>query len=348
MDEKLHCTLTSSTGVIHRVCQSGIYTNNIYHPFDEPILYEISKAGTSSSGTFIYFIIETRLFLVIVSESKIYQERIGNSDAVFIDADFSNDESLLLALDNSNHNSTFRFFQIYPVRYLCSKKIEIPSPPISFVFYQLQQLINVFTEDRQIFTYKFPNLWNFDDPLFLELIPGTNQELNHQCQSNIDSEDWNSNNSVFRAKPNNFTNDRSNSWTNSNSNLDMVKHDSLNLLNSCKFLKNRQTELENRYQTLIEKIREGEAKSANLNLRIRKAKDNYQVLTQRLLTALNVIDKNDQILQENEKIEAIFWQINEILCDDDVLTDKQNEKFLELNLLDRIQRLQNYLNAFKD
>ena len=336
MDDIL--TLISSSGVVHRICRDGIYTNNIFHSFFEPLTYEISKAQTSASGCFIFFIIEGRLFLNIVTQTKIYTERIGDNSVSFIDAAFNNEESQLYCLTN---DLVFHFFSIYPVKHLFQKKINITSLPVSFQYYQLQNIFKVFIDSDQCYFFKFPSLYNVNDSEFLELI---NQDFLFIV--NNDNQNINTEKDVEQPISNEmdgFEDDQQMKFDMSKEPDDLNSY-ALSTLNFSNEVLERQNRYYQRFEQLVDRINKNENLISTFDRRIRIIQERFEQMTEKLMNMLTLIDKVDDIYNESKKIKKIIREIEDVLFDD-VLTDKQIRRFSSYKFYSRLKNIENMLSS---
>lgn len=325
IDINVQVELRSLTGVVHRICRTGIYTNNVFRPFERPIPLEIDKAGTSSSGSFIYIISHGKLFLITAFQSKLDIDGIDYSEAFFFDAAFSNEENMLITLAD---DLRLVLFEIHPPKPICHKYIVLPNQPVSFKYFQLQNRLE-FEIDNIIYAFKFPNLFNANGSPNLEFIPSVpfeeiqdfiiNEEVNEICQNSNGSQYG------FQTKSANQT----------------ILEISKQILNKGKSLSKRQNSIKSRYDALNSRAEQVEALSGHIKKELMQVQTKIEEQARKILTLISSADEYaGKLLEIPDSLETLFDIINDIICDDDVINHDQETEFHSFQLLERIQELE--------
>lgn len=319
--------LTSLSGVVHRICRTGIYTDNIFRPFKFQIKNNVDKAGTSPSGSFVFLIINGKLFFTTVYQSNLITELIGNRDAFFYDAAFNNEENLFITLSN---DSCFHIFEIYPPIHICAKSINIPSRPISFNYFQLINSIKVTVEGQENFFFKFPNLFDPNDPPELQLITNISQDENKNFFPIFDQKEIieeNETNESIVAE--NQVEPPSN-----------LKDFALQTLKKGREIQYRQRKLNERYESILKRINNDKLIYFDIIKRLNSAKENVTRQVKRIYNILNVADDyTGLILSEPERIDEISNKIENVICDDDAVNREQETEFKNFNFFERIEEI---------
>jgi hypothetical protein len=142
--------LVSSTGTVHRIEASGIFTNGICRPFPSPIPAAVDRAATSFSGHFLYFRIRHRLHLITIAASRLHLDELAGPP--FVDAAFACDESKLIAMTNG---AELRVFRLLPVALLCRLVFESPERPLSLRIHDLGRGVTIKCESARLL-YELP------------------------------------------------------------------------------------------------------------------------------------------------------------------------------------------------
>ena len=145
--------LVAENGTVHRIHADGMFTDGTYHRFPAPITDGVDKAGTSLSGSFVYFLIKGSLYLLTVAQDKLFVERIGNKTTRFVDACFNAEESVLLALTMSRYVCLFRTL---PPLHLRSFAFQSDGEPTGFRYIELQNRVVVQIDDGSELCFALP------------------------------------------------------------------------------------------------------------------------------------------------------------------------------------------------
>lgn len=320
--------ITSLSGVVHVIDRTGIFTNGVRRPFEWPIINDIDKAVTSPSGVFISLIVHGKLYLVTICQSQLDLEMLGYQEILFCDSTFNNEESLFIALDN---DSVFHFYELYPPLEICTKVARIPEFPMSFKYYQLQNAFKITTKTDVNFLFKFPDLFDPNDPPELPFIKNMIQDENEHFIQLFEEEEE-------AANENDMKEETAEGHFIAPSNLTEFASQTLQ---RGKFLQNRQNDLKERYKNVLERIDNYNFKSFEICGRLRDAKKKMTEQIKKIYDILGSIDGYaDLISKEYERFKDLEGCVETNLCDDDVITEEQETKFKSFQFYDRLKNIE--------
>ncbi|KAH0786434.1 hypothetical protein GPJ56_009645 [Histomonas meleagridis] len=305
--------LQSLTGVVHRVVNDGIYTNDVYRPFPTPINDVVLKAGTSSSGMFLFFIVNQKLFFGEVGGDLIEVEEI-RIDEEFVDAIFTIEESFLLSLSASN---ALYIFNVKPFFLIQNFFLNSQIRPVSFSYIDLQKLINVNYEDESTLSFSLPTpiISNEEqiliDPIQLPNIMDGEQEPPPPQE-------------LIQPAP--FVTPVFPTYAH------YVRH-------LCDIHKSRKEQIMRREQNLIEEINKCEQRCDKCSSRIRESIQKTQELAKRLIRLIAVLDSRDMLKDEKKRLKKYMSKIDDFMCVDDVSTDEVEAMIQSLDFDQRLKKL---------
>lgn len=322
--------LNSLSGVVHRIERRGIYTDGVFRPFKYPIIDDIEKSRTSPSGIFITLIIHGKLYLVTISQSELSLENVSSKDAFYVDTAFNNEESFFITLAN---DSCFHIYELYPPLKICSKYANIPVTPISFTYYQIHNAIKVTIEGNDNALFKFPDLFDPNDPVELPIITNMIQDDNDQFIQLFEEED-----AMDEIK------EEEEQIDNQPENPSNLKEFALQTLQRGNYLQSRQKNLKERYNKVFERIDNAKLKHFDLCTKLRDAKNRMTQQIRQIYDILGVADEYvGKIIKITEKYEDINNFIDDVYCDDDVINDEQEREFQDYHFFERLENIEKKL-----
>lgn len=332
--------LTSLSGVVHVIDRTGIFTNGIRLPFESPIINDIDKAGTSPSGAFIFLIVHGKLYLVTICQSQLNLERIGDQETLFCDATFNNEESLFITLDN---DSCFRLYELYPPIQICIKEAKMPLPPIYFKYYQLQNAFKVTDENNVNFLFKFPDLFDPDDPPELPYIKNMIQDekenfiqlFEEEEEESIEKNSIDENLNGEDEQPENQYGPPSN-----------IEELAMHTLQRGRYLQDFQNSLNERYENVLKETNDTRLKYFDICGKLRDSKKKLTNQIKQIYEILGSVDKYaDLIFKDSDRFKDLQNNVESNLCDDDVINEEQEAEFKYLQFNERLKNIERKLRG---
>jgi hypothetical protein len=316
--------LVSSSGTVHRITNSGIYTNDRYQPFPGPLDASPIKAGTSISGEFLYFLIGSRLVLITIADTGLSVDQLG--DPGFIDAAFTADDSRIFGLTSE---CQFHIFLLLPVAFLMTFIFETPSPPVSFTLHQLQKSIDVVCSDSTILLLKLPTavslssgspyLLDIREPVEMaEVAPiELAEEEEAEREDFISRGGWGS--VLSLSSPSDLAR--------------FVDQRTLELFQ-------KQETLIKRYHSLILRLDNAKTRSRVLSARQTILKGESAQLIQRVLSVITRKSGCTELESQSRKFDTAAEKLESVHCDDDAVSDVQLQEFRSFHFMDRLRGLE--------
>lgn len=318
-NEEILFTLVATNGVTHTIYKDGILTNGISHCFQVPLGdSEISSSSTSYFGNFIYFIIDSNLFLVTVTVSSAWVDPLVIPEMKFVNACFSIEESMLYALTSSNQIVVFKTL---PIQQIGQLNIDLEEIVQSFSIFNLQSVFELIVDDEKRYFAKLPNRFT-NKVQKLEILPSLPIPPPQILEKiRITDRHTENNENLYDEDPYQFA---------------------LNVNKKGKEVLKRQNELLSRYNDLLLMVDRAKSVNTKLDLRVsevrNKTKEQFQRI-QRLLISQEcnpeLIEKqHSDIIEIKKKIGRAF------VVDNNEISISYTIKFKNLELWNRLKKIE--------